>query len=59
MAINLAKYIADENQSSEEASEVHRLVGKWLAETRSSKSVIKTMHVFLCIIMIDPIGILC
>ncbi|XP_048500072.1 serine/threonine-protein kinase ATM isoform X3 [Beta vulgaris subsp. vulgaris] len=38
MAINLAKYIADENQSSEEASEVHRLVGKWLAETRSSNS---------------------
>ncbi|CAO2819072.1 unnamed protein product [Amaranthus hypochondriacus] len=38
MAINLAKYIAEENQSNEEASDVHRLVGKWLAETRSSNS---------------------
>lgn len=49
MAINLAKYIAEENQSNEEASDVHRLVGKWLAETRSSKSVIKPMHDFLYI----------
>ncbi|XP_021718930.1 serine/threonine-protein kinase ATM-like isoform X2 [Chenopodium quinoa] len=38
MAINLAKYIAEENQSNEDASDVHRLVGKWLAETRSSNS---------------------
>ncbi|KAL2936046.1 Serine/threonine-protein kinase ATM [Bienertia sinuspersici] len=38
MAVNLAKYIAEENQSNQEASDVHRLVGKWLAETRSSNS---------------------
>lgn len=37
MAINLAKYILDHYQLDEEASNVHRLVGKWLAETRSSK----------------------
>ncbi|XP_038683516.1 serine/threonine-protein kinase ATM isoform X2 [Tripterygium wilfordii] len=38
MAISLAKYIAQYWQSSEEASDVYRLVGKWLAETRSSNS---------------------
>ncbi|KAL9265361.1 Serine/threonine-protein kinase ATM-like protein [Drosera capensis] len=38
MAINLGKYIAENNQIREESSEVHRLVGKWLAETRSSNS---------------------
>ncbi|XP_074316262.1 serine/threonine-protein kinase ATM [Silene latifolia] len=38
MAINLGKYIAELNQSNEESSDVHRLVGKWLAETRSSNS---------------------
>ncbi|KAA8540818.1 hypothetical protein F0562_024781 [Nyssa sinensis] len=38
MAINLAKYISQNYQSSEEASDVYRLVGKWLAETRSSNS---------------------
>ncbi|XP_058091812.1 serine/threonine-protein kinase ATM isoform X2 [Magnolia sinica] len=38
MAINLARYILDHYQLNEEASNVHRLVGKWLAETRSSNS---------------------
>ena len=37
MAINLAKYISENYQLNEEASDVYRLVGKWLAETRSSK----------------------
>lgn len=37
MAINLAKYISQNSQLNEEASNVYRLVGKWLAETRSSK----------------------
>ena len=37
MAINLAKYISQNYESIEEASDVHRLIGKWLAETRSSK----------------------
>ncbi|GAB2269841.1 hypothetical protein Dimus_004759 [Dionaea muscipula] len=38
MAINLGKYIAENNQLDKESSDVHRLVGKWLAETRSSNS---------------------
>ncbi|KAJ7956242.1 Serine/threonine-protein kinase ATM [Quillaja saponaria] len=38
MAISLAKYISQNHNSSEEASDVYRLVGKWLAETRSSNS---------------------
>ncbi|XP_057442948.1 serine/threonine-protein kinase ATM [Lotus japonicus] len=38
MAINLAMYISQNYQSTKEASDVHRLVGKWLAETRSSNS---------------------
>ncbi|KAK1564596.1 hypothetical protein Q3G72_006661 [Acer saccharum] len=38
MAINLAKYISENYQLNEEASDVYRLVGKWLAETRSSNS---------------------
>ncbi|KAK9684733.1 hypothetical protein RND81_10G228300 [Saponaria officinalis] len=38
MAINLGKYIAELNQPNEESSDVHRLVGKWLAESRSSNS---------------------
>ncbi|KAL9227455.1 hypothetical protein vseg_003141 [Gypsophila vaccaria] len=38
MAINLGKYIAELNQPNEESSDVHRVVGKWLAETRSSNS---------------------
>ncbi|XP_027337565.1 serine/threonine-protein kinase ATM [Abrus precatorius] len=38
MAINLAMYITQNYQSNEEASDVHRLIGKWLAETRSSNS---------------------
>lgn len=38
MAIDLAKYILDHYQLDEEASNVHRLVGKWLAETQSSNS---------------------
>ncbi|KAI3684521.1 hypothetical protein L6452_33745 [Arctium lappa] len=38
MAINLAKYISESFKSNEEAADVYRLVGKWLAETRSSNS---------------------
>ncbi|KAK3035322.1 hypothetical protein RJ639_034030 [Escallonia herrerae] len=38
MAINLAKYVSENYQLNEEASDVYRLVGKWLAETRSSNS---------------------
>lgn len=40
MAINLAKYISQNYQLNGGASDVYRLVGKWLAETRSSKLVI-------------------
>ncbi|KAK9117160.1 hypothetical protein Sjap_016107 [Stephania japonica] len=38
MAINLARYILHEYQLNGEAANIYRLVGKWLAETRSSKS---------------------
>ncbi|XP_009622788.1 serine/threonine-protein kinase ATM isoform X4 [Nicotiana tomentosiformis] len=38
MAINLAKYISLNHQTNENASDVFRLIGKWLAETRSSNS---------------------
>ncbi|XVF09293.1 hypothetical protein REPUB_Repub07fG0080200 [Reevesia pubescens] len=38
MAISLGKYILQTYQLNEEASDVFRLVGKWLAETRSSNS---------------------
>ncbi|CAA0826719.1 ataxia-telangiectasia mutated, partial [Striga hermonthica] len=38
MAINLANYISQNQQLKEEAPDVFRLVGKWLAETRSSNS---------------------
>ncbi|RDY13102.1 Serine/threonine-protein kinase ATM, partial [Mucuna pruriens] len=38
MAINLAMYISENYCSNEEASDVYRLIGKWLAETRSSNS---------------------
>ncbi|XP_052181201.1 serine/threonine-protein kinase ATM isoform X3 [Diospyros lotus] len=38
MAVNLAKYISQNYQSNEVISDVYRLVGKWLAETRSSSS---------------------
>lgn len=38
MAINLAKYISQNHQSNEVISDVYRLVGKWLAESRSSNS---------------------
>ncbi|KAL5723782.1 non-specific serine/threonine protein kinase [Ranunculus cassubicifolius] len=38
MAINLAKYIIHHYQLDGEASNLYRLVGKWLAETRSSNS---------------------
>ncbi|KAI3512910.1 hypothetical protein L1887_20232 [Cichorium endivia] len=38
MAINLAKYISENRKRNEEAADVYRLVGKWLAETRSSNS---------------------
>jgi hypothetical protein len=37
MAINLGLYISQNYQSNEEVSDVYRLIGKWLAETRSSK----------------------
>jgi len=37
MAINLAMYISQNYHSNEEASDAYRLIGKWLAETRSSK----------------------
>ncbi|CAI0398621.1 unnamed protein product, partial [Linum tenue] len=38
MAISLAKYVSENYHLDEEASNVYRLVGKWLAETRSSSS---------------------
>ncbi|KAI9381278.1 hypothetical protein POPTR_015G076650v4 [Populus trichocarpa] len=38
MAISLAKYISQNCHSNQEGSDVYRLVGKWLAETRSSNS---------------------
>ncbi|KAL0315150.1 UNVERIFIED_CONTAM: Serine/threonine-protein kinase ATM [Sesamum calycinum] len=38
MAINLADYISQNHCLKEEAADVFRLVGKWLAETRSSNS---------------------
>ncbi|URE12214.1 FATC domain [Musa troglodytarum] len=38
MAINLARYILQNHSMGEEMSNVYRLVGKWLAETRSSNS---------------------
>ncbi|CAJ1975137.1 unnamed protein product [Sphenostylis stenocarpa] len=37
-AINLAMYISQNYHSNEEASDAFRLIGKWLAETRSSNS---------------------
>lgn len=37
MAISLGKYISENYKLNEEASDVYRLIGKWLAETRSSK----------------------
>ncbi|KAK7350621.1 hypothetical protein VNO77_09440 [Canavalia gladiata] len=37
-AINLAMYISQNYRSNKEASDVYRLIGKWLAETRSSNS---------------------
>ncbi|CAI8597663.1 unnamed protein product [Vicia faba] len=38
MAINLGMYISQNYQSNEGASDLYRLIGKWLAETRSSNS---------------------
>nr|POF16890.1 serine/threonine-protein kinase atm [Quercus suber] len=38
IAISLAKYIIQNYELNEEASDVYRLVGKWLAETRASNS---------------------
>ncbi|XP_023004525.1 serine/threonine-protein kinase ATM isoform X2 [Cucurbita maxima] len=38
MAISLAEYVSQHFQPNEEASDVLRLVGKWLADTRSSNS---------------------
>lgn len=40
MAINLAKYILQNYQMNENTPDVFRLIGKWLAETRTSKSVV-------------------
>ena len=37
MGINLARYILENYQISEEASNVNRLIGKWLVESRSSR----------------------
>lgn len=42
MAVNLAMYISQNYSSNEEASDVYRLIGKWLAESRSSKLKDKT-----------------
>ena len=49
MAINLAKYISESFKSNEEAADVYRLVGKWLAETRSSKLVIDITYLPLAL----------
>lgn len=38
MAINLAKYILQNYQMNENTPDVFRLIGKWLAETRTSNS---------------------
>ncbi|KAI0497772.1 hypothetical protein KFK09_021007 [Dendrobium nobile] len=38
MAINLAKYLLQHHQVEDGASNIYRLIGKWLAETRSSNS---------------------
>ncbi|KAH7658740.1 Non-specific serine/threonine protein kinase protein [Dioscorea alata] len=38
MAISLGRYIIQDYKMDEEASNVHRLIGKWLSETRSSNS---------------------
>ncbi|KAI4341398.1 hypothetical protein MLD38_026128 [Melastoma candidum] len=38
MAISLAKFIAENSAMDDIAPDVHRLIGKWLAETRSSSS---------------------
>ncbi|XP_068637362.1 serine/threonine-protein kinase ATM isoform X2 [Aristolochia californica] len=40
MAINLANYILDNYELKDQASNARRMVGKWLAETRSSNSKI-------------------
>lgn len=48
LAINLAEYISQNHQLKEEAADVYRLVGKWLAETRSSKLVICQYYIFVC-----------
>ena len=37
MAIGLGKYILQNYTDKKDISDVYRLVGKWLAETRSSK----------------------
>ncbi|PVH39126.1 hypothetical protein PAHAL_5G442300 [Panicum hallii] len=38
MAISLGKYILQKHSDKKDISDVYRLVGKWLAETRSSNS---------------------
>ncbi|XP_048590826.1 serine/threonine-protein kinase ATM isoform X1 [Brassica napus] len=38
VAISLANYILQNYQLKEEASDIYRVIGKWLAETRSSNS---------------------
>lgn len=47
MAINLAIYILENYQLAEEASNVNRLVGKWLVESRSSRYIMKRCHQML------------
>lgn len=37
VSISLASYILHNYQLKEEASDIYRVIGKWLAETRSSK----------------------
>ncbi|GMY24943.1 serine/threonine-protein kinase ATM isoform X1 [Fagus crenata] len=44
IAISLAKYIIQNYELNEEASDVYRLVGKWLAETRASKLYSKFIY---------------
>lgn len=37
MAISLGKYLLQKHSDKKDIADVYRLVGKWLAETRSSK----------------------
>ena len=51
------KYIIQNYELNEEASDVYRLVGKWLAETRARKSY----SIFLCSknLFCAPLGFIC